>query len=133
MSADDPALSETKLLACRASRGKVAFADCSQAVARIKRHQAALVSGKAVNPLLDIALARTIAAALSTALADLDRLDQPRHEWLLTAASYFCEHADRFHDVDDLIGLDDDAQVVAVILDHCGLVHLAQLIRTASS
>src|SRR4051812_10764507 len=113
MPGDAPELTETKRVACQAARDRAAFPSPGEAIARVRGHVAELERGILDNPLLDIGCARRLAQSLIAALGRTRDMDRGRLSWLMSATAYFCEHVDRFHDVEDLIGLEDDAFVVA--------------------
>jgi hypothetical protein len=84
-----------------------------------------LQTGEEVN----IGLAQILARTLADALGTYEKLDANKREWLRIAIEYFTMDNDATPDVKDSIGgLNDDANVVAAVLEHCGFhVHAKQI------
>lgn len=78
---------------------------------------------------VDLELARLLARALAKATQTYDKLDSTRREWLRVAIEYFVLDDDANQDVKDVVGLNDDAMVIATVLEYCGFHQLSKPIR----
>lgn len=86
---------------------------------RLTAHAATLAEVAARNPNVNIELAEGILRTLATAL------NKPTNElqssWIRAAALYFMSSQDQRPDFESLTGFDDDAEVLNLCLDFCGL------------
>lgn len=78
---------------------------------------------------VDLDLARLLARALAQATDGYEKLDATRREWLRVAIEYFVLDDDAGSDMKDITGLNDDAMVIATILEYCGFHQLSKPIR----
>lgn len=78
---------------------------------------------------VDLELARLLARALAKATQTYEKLDATRREWLRVAIEYFVMEDDANRDAKELGGLNDDALVIASILEYCGFHQLSKPIR----
>lgn len=79
--------------------------------------------------MVDLELARLLARALAKATQTYEKLDSAHREWLKVAIEYFILDDDATADDADVSGLNDDAMVIATILEYCGFHQLSKPIR----
>jgi len=72
------------------------------------------------NEFLDIELARRIAAACRLLLQRYPEMDGPYQSAVVGAVRYFIDPDDADHDVDSVLGFEDDAQVVNYVISLTG-------------
>lgn len=123
-------LNEAQQAACEALRGRLRAAEAGRLRDLLVLHQRHAEAAARGDRRVDAELAGLLAHTLSEALERYPRLDPERQEWLRVAIDYFVASDDASHDFAALGGLDDDANVVAAVLEHCGLHEQAKAIRT---
>jgi hypothetical protein len=89
----------------------------------LAQHAAWLQVQAETNTMINMSLARALAATLDQAL--LKTRNSPDHgRWIKAAACYFIHVDDDENDLASPIGFDDDAEVVNACLRHVGLGNL---------
>ena len=73
------------------------------------------------NELLDLPLGETIARHCQILLDRWPQATEPQRHAIQAAVEYFFLQEDADDDLEDILGLEDDAQVVSAVLEHLGL------------
>jgi hypothetical protein len=92
---------------------------------RIRSHLGTIELYGAEDSLVDIALARSIAASLLELVLVADRLDFEERRLLAGAIEYFVQTGDAANDYRGLLGLDDDARITKAVCRALGRPDLA--------
>ena len=92
---------------------------------RIRAHLDMIELHADEDPLVDISLARNVAAALLELIVNADRLTYEQRRLLAGAIEYFVETGDAADDYRALRGLEDDARIARAVCVALGYPHLA--------
>jgi hypothetical protein len=122
-------LSPPQQAACAKIRNNLRAGDAAQFRERLAFHLGKFQIETDPTESVDLDLARILARALAQATKTYEKLDATRREWLRVAIEYFVLDADAHRDLKDMNGLNDDAMVIAAILEYCGFHQLSKPIR----
>jgi len=92
---------------------------------QVHAHLAAAEAQAAESPLVDVSLARRLAAAHAALLDGWDTLSEPHQRLVQASCVYFVRTADDDHDLYSVLGFEDDAALlnhVAVTVGRADLV-----------
>lgn len=88
--------------------------------ARVVAHLGRIEGLVDAQPAIDGDAARSLAAALLSALDDTPSLGDDRRSLLRGAVEYFIDEADSIDDLDDPIGFDDDIRIANAVFEEIG-------------
>lgn len=86
----------------------------------VEAHAASMKALQEDHPFMDAARAAQVADRCLLLLAEWSRLDGPQRILVELACRYFVEDDDEEHDLDSLVGFDDDAEVVNIVARRLG-------------
>lgn len=122
-------LSPPQLSACTKIRASLRAGEAKHFRKRIA-HYLGTYELEADPKVVDLELARLLARTLAKATHQTyEKLDSTRREWLRVAIEYFVLGEDAGSDNADGSSLNDDAMVIATILEYCGSHQLSKPIR----
>lgn len=92
-----------------------------QLAARVGAYMAHIESASGENEFLDLSAARALGSSL---LALIERCPDEHSSHLQAAVAYFVHADDAEHDLDSVVGFDDDLGVFNAVCEHVGLSEL---------